>query len=635
MRLFLDPPRLHDELIAFTDWISPTPLEHETRQLVVQLIRRAIVREWADAKVEAFGSQSTQLYMPQGDIDLVVVSDVMEAQRKENVLRKMAAILRRNNLATDVQVIARAKVPIVKFVCTLGKLRVDISVNQTNGIEACDLVRDWLERCPPIRPLIMATKLLLSQRGLSEVFSGGLGSYSVICLVISHLQMHPKVQRGEVDPSLNLGVLFLDFLELYGKNFGYDNVGVSIQGRGSYFTKVSRGWRDDRRPFMLSIEDPLDASNDISKGSFSILSIRQALGGAYDILTAALSQRANDMAKKRASDHWIDEDRQGKRADEDEEARAAILNGVRNPVDPDKDPRSLLGALLGINRETLKARRELAQLWRSGSLQTRLGRPPPGSTPEPLSVPGPSTTQHSEKSDGKGGKKKGKRGQTSPEGSHSTVHKTSQGASIQIRGTAGEPVIVEDDSSVHGSRAFDESEDDESVMLDEEELATSQGVQFSSATSQSIDRGDESSIEGVAVWGDSKDDLDSRYAEQSKKRKLNGQRGGRGGGRSRIDIFSDGGRKTFVDDDSASDLSGEEAGEDTQSAPKNGQKADTIGRTSRSSSSEERRKRKNEYWASKGNAVGTGTLSPDEMAKEGHDEEGDEGGDGVVLNIYD
>ena len=98
---------LHNELIAFADWISPTEKEHETRQMVIKLLRRAIVREWPDARLEAFGSQNTQLYMPSGDIDLVVVSPSMETQRKENVLRKMAAVLRKHNLALDVQVIAK------------------------------------------------------------------------------------------------------------------------------------------------------------------------------------------------------------------------------------------------------------------------------------------------------------------------------------------------------------------------------------------------------------------------------------------------------------------------------------------------------------------------------------------------
>lgn len=113
--------QLNRELIAFEGWLSPTRKEHACREMVIDLIRNAITSQWRDAKVHSFGSQDTELYLPQGDIDLVVVCEAMEMQRREGVLRSMAACLRRNNLATDVQVIAKAKVPIIKFVCTYGR----------------------------------------------------------------------------------------------------------------------------------------------------------------------------------------------------------------------------------------------------------------------------------------------------------------------------------------------------------------------------------------------------------------------------------------------------------------------------------------------------------------------------------
>ncbi|PWN53113.1 Nucleotidyltransferase, partial [Violaceomyces palustris] len=357
---------LHREIMAFDRWLAPTRPEHEVRVMVIELIRKAITAQWRDAKVFSFGSQETRLYLPQGDIDLVVVSDAMEYQRREGVLRNMAACLRRNNLATDVTVIARAKVPIVKFVCTYGKLKVDISVNQTNGLEAARFVNGWLDKMICMRPLVMTTKHLLAQRGMSEVFSGGLGSYSVIILVISFLQLHPKIQRGEIDPNRNLGVLFLEFLELYGKYFGYDNCGISIRGKGGYFSKARRGWKDERKPFMLCLEDPQDPTNDISKGSYSIINVRSTLGGAFDILTAAICERAND-----------------------ERARNEILNDSNTE---EKDPNSLLGTILGVSKSMVRQRKDMEDLYHSGVLQYKLGRPAPPSSPPPARSPPPAQT---------------------------------------------------------------------------------------------------------------------------------------------------------------------------------------------------------------------------------------------------
>ncbi|TKY84949.1 hypothetical protein EX895_006029 [Sporisorium graminicola] len=384
---------LHRELIAFDDWMAPTVAEHETRCMVVELISRAIKSQFRDAEVHPFGSQETKLYLPQGDLDLVVVSNSMSNLRTQSALRTMAACLRRHNLATDVQVIAKAKVPIIKFVTTYARLKVDISLNHTNGLTTASYVNSWLRKWPHIRPLILVVKYLLMQRGMSEVFSGGLGSYSVIIMVISFLQLHPKVQRGEIEADRSLGVLLLEFLELYGKNFGYDNCGISIRGRGGYFSKARRGWKDERRPFMLCIEDPHDPSNDISKGSFGIINVRSTLAGAFDILTAAICQQANegsssllkasggrgDPARSKHRRFSVDSD-----SDSDAEARRALVrDSTAEGGKDDKDPNSLLGTILGISNPVVRQRAEMEELYFSGSLQFKLGRPAPPSSPPP------------------------------------------------------------------------------------------------------------------------------------------------------------------------------------------------------------------------------------------------------------
>jgi len=81
--------------------------------------------------------------------------------------------------------------------------------------------------------------------------------------------MHPKLRRGEIDPSKNLGVLIMEFFEFYGCYFNYDAAGISLRHGGTYFNKARRGWLDHRKPFLLSIEDP----NDISKWALYTLYI--------------------------------------------------------------------------------------------------------------------------------------------------------------------------------------------------------------------------------------------------------------------------------------------------------------------------------------------------------------------------
>lgn len=177
---------------------------------------------------------------------------------KTTVLYALANTVKRAGITDKVSIIAKAKVPIIKFVTRHGRFPVDISINQINGVAAGQMVKRFLAELPALRGLVLIIKSFLSQRSMNEVFTGGLGSYSIVCLAISFLQMHPKIRRGEMDPSKNLGVLVMEFFELYGCYFNYHEVGISVRDGGSYYNKAERGWADYRAPGLLSIEDPGD-----------------------------------------------------------------------------------------------------------------------------------------------------------------------------------------------------------------------------------------------------------------------------------------------------------------------------------------------------------------------------------------
>ena len=44
-------------------------------------------------------------------------------------------------------------------------------------------------------------------------------------------------QHRRTPPSKNLGVLLIEFFELYGKHFNYTNVGIRVKDGGTYFCK--------------------------------------------------------------------------------------------------------------------------------------------------------------------------------------------------------------------------------------------------------------------------------------------------------------------------------------------------------------------------------------------------------------
>ena len=70
-----------------------------------------------------------------------------------------------------------------------GRFSVDISFNQTNGVAAGHMINRFLRELPALRALVLVIKSFLNQRSMNEVFSGGLGSYSIVCLAVSFLQV--------------------------------------------------------------------------------------------------------------------------------------------------------------------------------------------------------------------------------------------------------------------------------------------------------------------------------------------------------------------------------------------------------------------------------------------------------------
>ena len=123
---------------------------------------------------------------------------------------------------------------------------------------------------------------------MKEVFTGGISSYSLILMVISFIQLHPRCEAQ--DQNANLGVLLLEFFELYGRFFNYYRVGIRIKDGGSYVSKteIQKQMDPNYRPSILCIEDPLNPSNDIGKSSYGAIMVKQAFEYAYDILHQAV-----------------------------------------------------------------------------------------------------------------------------------------------------------------------------------------------------------------------------------------------------------------------------------------------------------------------------------------------------------
>uniref|UniRef100_A0A2N9HDT9 polynucleotide adenylyltransferase n=1 Tax=Fagus sylvatica TaxID=28930 RepID=A0A2N9HDT9_FAGSY len=231
-------------------------------------------------KVEVFGSFKTGLYLPTSDIDVVILGSGLENTQKGLVALSRA--LSQRGVAKNIQVIGKARVPIIKFIEKKSGVAFDISFDAQNGPKAAEFIQDAVSHWPPLRPLCLILKVFLQQRELNEVYSGGIGSYALLAMLMAMLQSLPECQTSSEQ---NLGVLLVHFLDFYGRKLNTSDVGVSCKGAGSFFLKSSKGFANKGRPFLIAIEDPQAPENDIGKNSFNYFQIRSAFSMAFSTLT--------------------------------------------------------------------------------------------------------------------------------------------------------------------------------------------------------------------------------------------------------------------------------------------------------------------------------------------------------------
>ncbi|KAG0317121.1 hypothetical protein BG000_004639 [Podila horticola] len=356
------------ELKDFVQYISPTREEHQVRRYVYQVVQDLVKSIWRGAEVRVFGSFDTQLYLPTSDLDLVVLADVNLGQ---NALYKLSAKLRTENIGTNIEVIRGAKVPLVKFKERITGFACDVSFDIKSGISSSSVVKDYIQEWKVLRPMVLMIKYFLMLKGHNEVYNGGLGSYTTMLMILSFLQMHPQIQKGAIDPEDNLGVLIIEFFELYGKCYNYSVVGLKVRDGGSYFVKQGGNANGRGGDVMLCSIDPNDSTNNTARGSFQMRRVRELFVGAFGSLTKSLIERVQTLRKSPNGQRRHHRDRPSfdnhNRVPADSVQKSSGLHRFQEV--------SLIKDVFGVPINILQHRAHIRDVFYSGTFQRKFGDP--------------------------------------------------------------------------------------------------------------------------------------------------------------------------------------------------------------------------------------------------------------------
>lgn len=180
---------LGKEVLDFCQWISLTDEEQNARNFLFSIISTKAKALWRDCEVSMFGSTSIGLDTPESDMDIFLSRCDMTNYPSENPyfdsspLNALCIHLQESELFDEVKLIETAKVPIISL-RSKEKIKIDIASNENEATNTTLIVNKYLSESKYTKPLILLIKHFLKQAKLNEVYTGGLGSYSLYLMCI-------------------------------------------------------------------------------------------------------------------------------------------------------------------------------------------------------------------------------------------------------------------------------------------------------------------------------------------------------------------------------------------------------------------------------------------------------------------
>ncbi|KAF9573968.1 hypothetical protein EC968_007654 [Mortierella alpina] len=135
------------------------------------------------------------------DADLCITSDYFQKTAQYNDVRSLAQVLRRGGMI-QIQPIAHARVPIVKFVDPQTRINCDVNANHVLGIHNSELIRCYTLIDDRVRPFIYSLKAIVKKHKINDSSQAWLSSYAYVMMAIGFLQAQdpPILPALQVQP---------------------------------------------------------------------------------------------------------------------------------------------------------------------------------------------------------------------------------------------------------------------------------------------------------------------------------------------------------------------------------------------------------------------------------------------------
>lgn len=321
------------EIAAFADHMAPTAAERDAR-LYVRNVMYKIMGTLPDHQPYTFGSFKTGLSMPYSDIDLGFADTRRDQHALEPAMKHLNHILQKGEDYICV-VYRPARHSIITAQHKATGLDVQI-ISRKMGFQDKQ-VQGYLEKIPHLKQLYSVVRTAFGVRGFVDPFIGGISSYGTFMMLAAALTRRGTPSDVHKSPSSQL----LHFLSFWS-NFDTTKYGIALSCASSIKTKRSKRSRlvyprpaklfrktapDDNlspeenqaqlaaliaaarnrkqsrragqyrigrlqpeQPYLLSMQDPDNAINDLGATCHAIKHILQSIKAMHSDLVHAMNE---------------------------------------------------------------------------------------------------------------------------------------------------------------------------------------------------------------------------------------------------------------------------------------------------------------------------------------------------------
>lgn len=320
---------LSAQMVKLSDWLTLTPAERDFRTDLALDLSHGLRKQLPETGFWLFGSHDTGLATVLSDVDIGFhMPSIQKAPGQRGPSTGLGSRRNRAVVSTALDsifissiwtkrfqdpLIVWARFPLVRMTHIGSQAEIQLVVSQPTRV-VNEYIRDCLAEHRQLRPVFFLLKTALSARKLDEPKDGGIGSYTLLNLIIIALKAQQVHRRDSIANALHKVLRFISELDTrqIGLTTEYPYTFPKRAAKEIVSAKTKRdvdtdsvAWarhqidvKDAKQDFLLCLQDPNDPLNDLGKSGYQILNVQVTIAKFKNALEAWLVDKEISLLQR-------------------------------------------------------------------------------------------------------------------------------------------------------------------------------------------------------------------------------------------------------------------------------------------------------------------------------------------------